>query len=94
MDIQDKIATWIKQSKEDLDQQAELSATTDLLHSGLLDSLDLLQLITYIEDEFRLKIPVEALTPENFSSISSISGLVEGIMRGSADMINTVGTAS
>ncbi len=80
MEVQEKIIEWVKQNNVDMDRQMDLSGTSDLLGSGLLDSLDFLQLITYIEDEFDLRIPVEALTPDNFSTPASIRALVGRIM--------------
>ena len=43
-----------------------------------LDSVGLVELVSFIESEFDVEIPNEDLLPDNFSSIGSISKLVEG----------------
>jgi len=47
-----------------------------LLVSGILDSLGVLDVVSFIEDEFETAIDDEDLTPENFQSIHSITEFV------------------
>ncbi len=49
----------------------------DLLISGLVDSLGVMRLVTYIEDQFAAAIPPEDVTIENFGTISTIGDYVE-----------------
>lgn len=44
----------------------------DLLVSGLLDSLSVMSLIHYIEQEFGIDVPAEDVTIENFASLRAI----------------------
>ena len=76
MEIREKIIDWVRTGKDELNQEIEISGNTELLRSGLIDSLDLLQLVAYIEEEFSLNLPPEALTPDNFSTPDSVSLLV------------------
>ena len=48
-----------------------------LIESGIIDSLGIMTLLTFLEDKFSIQIPSEDLMPENFSSISSIAALVD-----------------
>jgi acyl carrier protein len=50
---------------------------TDLIESGLLDSLTLVELIVALEQEFELAIPLDALEIDDFRSIESITAFVE-----------------
>ena len=45
----------------------------DLLSSGLIDSLGILKLVSFMEEEFAMEIPSEDVVYENFHSIESIS---------------------
>jgi acyl carrier protein len=58
-------------------KNAKLSEDEDLLSAGILDSLAILQLVAYIEDQFGIKIPDEDVVFENFQSISSLSAYLE-----------------
>ena len=42
-----------------------------------LDSLSVLKMVSFIEEEFRVSVEDEELIPENFSSIGSIRELIE-----------------
>jgi acyl carrier protein len=50
----------------------------DLIDSGILDSLALVELLFALEREFGVTIPLEELDIETFRSVASIAGLVEG----------------
>jgi acyl carrier protein len=45
----------------------------DLLSSGLIDSLGILKLVSFMEEQFALQIPSEDVVYENFHSIESMS---------------------
>jgi len=52
------------------------SAETDLIDSGVLDSLALVELLFEIERAFAVSIPLEDLELESFTSIRRISDLI------------------
>ena len=47
-----------------------------LVDDGMLGSLDIVTLITEIDDEFGIRIPPEEIIPETFNSVKAISALV------------------
>jgi len=49
---------------------------SSLIKDGLLDSLDLFKLIGALEQEYKLTIPMEELTAENFSSLNTMHTLL------------------
>jgi acyl carrier protein len=55
----------------------ELTDELPLIEGQVIDSLDLLTLISALEDEFDLEIPDEDLLPDNFSSISQMAAYVQ-----------------
>ncbi len=62
---------------EDLLPDVEFEGRTDLVESGDLDSLTILNLISDISDEFGVTIPVGEVVPENFDSVEAIMALIE-----------------
>ena len=53
------------------------STETDLLETGILDSLQLVDLLLHLEKEFGVRISLDSLEIESFRSISRIAGLIE-----------------
>lgn len=49
------------------------SEDMDLLSTGILNSLSLLQLISFVERKFNRQIPVEEIVYENFYSVAAIA---------------------
>jgi len=54
----------------------DLSADSPLLTSGLLDSLGIVKLLSFIEDEFDAEIDDADFDPENFETLNSITKLI------------------
>jgi acyl carrier protein len=52
------------------------SVDTDLIQTGILDSLALVELLTYIEEEFEAEISLEDIGIEDFHSIAKIAEYV------------------
>ena len=48
-----------------------------LLKNGLIDSLGILEVVTFLEKEFGIIVSDEELLPENFGSIRSLSSFVQ-----------------
>ena len=47
-----------------------------LLEQGIVDSLGVLELVSYLEQEFAITIADDDLSPENFSSVGQLSAFV------------------
>jgi acyl carrier protein len=54
-----------------------LGEDDQLVESGIIDSLGVMTLLSFLEEKFTIQIPDHDLTPENFASLSSITALVE-----------------
>lgn len=53
-----------------------LSEDEELLTSGIINSLGLMKLISFIENQFDIRIPFEDITLEHFNSIEVINAYV------------------
>ena len=50
---------------------------TALIDDGLIDSLDIVAVVTDLMDTFDVQLGVDDLTPENFNSVDAICQLIE-----------------
>jgi acyl carrier protein len=74
MSVRDRIRHFIE---EELDLQAVgLEADTPLLN-GILDSLGLMQLVAFIEEEFGLTLDFADVTIEHFRTLGDLEQLVD-----------------
>ena len=54
-----------------------LGDDTLLLESGVVDSIGVLEIVSFLEQKFEITVCDDDLIPENFSSISQIAAFVE-----------------
>ena len=57
--------------------EIELSPEDDLLGSGLLDSMGVMRLVGFIEENFNIKIPPQDIVIEHFMDVNAITKYVE-----------------
>lgn len=61
----------------DLKDDVDFENSKDFIEEGLLDSFDLVSLVSELEEAFNIEIKGSDIIPENFVSINSIMQLVE-----------------
>ncbi len=55
----------------------DFKSEKELITGKVIDSVDLVAVVSDIEDEFDISIPMEELVPENFDSIEAIWEMVQ-----------------
>jgi acyl carrier protein len=75
VDAADKIKDFIKQEILFEDTGATLEDDTPLL-SGIMDSLGLMQLVAFLEEEFDVEVDDADMTAEHFRTVGEIEALV------------------
>ena len=69
----EKLLELLKGIRPDIDFENE----TALVEDGLLDSFDVVSIISEIDDVFGVQIHVSELDPENFNSVQTIWNLIQ-----------------
>lgn len=54
-----------------------LSDDTSFLEEGIIDSTGVLELVTFLEEEFSIKVDDEELIPENLDSITNVNAYLQ-----------------
>jgi acyl carrier protein len=72
MKNKDKIRGFILDNFLFTDDQSELSDASSFMDKGIVDSTGMLEIIYFIEDEFKVKVEDEEMIPENLDSVNNI----------------------
>lgn len=73
MDIQERIFQFFVDKKK----ADGLTYDTELLKSKFINSLFALQIVTFVEKEFKIKLSRKEISMDNFHSINAIAALVD-----------------
>jgi len=55
----------------------DVESCTTLIDDGVLSSLDIIQLIGALNDEFDISTPATEIIPQNFNSVDAMVAMVE-----------------
>jgi len=69
----EKLLEILKNVRPDVDFENE----TALIDDGILDSFDVVSIISELDNEFDVQVRINELDPENFNSAESIWNLVQ-----------------
>jgi acyl carrier protein len=72
----EKIRTFILENILAGSRGATLDDNDSFLEKGIIDSTGILELVAFIEDEFKIQVRDEELVPDNFDSVSKLAGYV------------------
>ena len=72
MDTKEKVVKVLQAVNSDIKND-----DTDLLASGLLDSFDIVNLVSQLEEVFTVEIEPSNIVPENFRTVAAIAALME-----------------
>jgi acyl carrier protein len=64
-----------------LDGKISLDEHQSLTETGVIDSIGLLQLVDYLESSYKIEIPMEIITPDNFDTLAAISQSVMNLKK-------------
>lgn len=78
MDLTQELLVYIL--KEHLPGEApeSLRPDDDLIGSGILDSLAMINLVTHLEKHYGIVVGAEEMSPDNFGSVSALARFVAG----------------
>ena len=65
---------------QELHSEVDYDTCTTLIDDKILDSFDIVTLITEVSDEFDVRIPASEIIPENFNSAEALWAMIEHLM--------------
>lgn len=73
--MKEKILHILQMVRHDVDFEKE----TRLIDDGILDSFDIISIVSELNDAFEIEITADELEPENFNALEAIVELVKSM---------------
>ncbi len=73
--MKEKVLEILLKTRDDIDYEKE----TSLIDDGLLDSFDIISIVSDLNEEFSISITADELEPENFNSVDAMIQLISSM---------------
>lgn len=73
--MREKVLEILKGVKKDVDYES----ATALIDDGVLDSFDIISIVSDLNEEFDVDIMPDELEPENFNTVDAIVALIKSL---------------
>lgn len=77
MAVREEVRAFILTNHLFTDDDKKLDDSASLMQGGTMDSTGILELITFLEERFAIKIADDEMIPANLDSVQSIVAFVE-----------------
>ena len=74
--VVDRLRAYVRENFLYMRHDVELRDTDSLLGRGIVDSLGVMELITFLQAKFGVDVPDEMITEENFGTVRAIADFV------------------
>lgn len=74
MNVEQDLIDWVAAAVPNRD--VAIVANTSLIASGLLDSIQILNMIEFAEDRFGVRLAPEDMHPDNFESVAAVIAML------------------
>ncbi len=64
-------------------EEKKVADTDSFLENGIIDSTGVLEVVSFVEDTFNIKVKDEEMVPENLDSISNLANFIKRKQNGS-----------
>ena len=75
-DIEARVRDYILENYLFTDDQSELDSADSLLERGIIDSTAVLEIIAFLEEEFRVVVADDEMVPENLDSVNNLTKFI------------------
>jgi acyl carrier protein len=78
MDIESRIRRFVAETLLFSGNGFDYSDDASFLDSGMIDSMGVMDLVTFVQSSFGLDVEPEHVTPENFDSVARLARYIRG----------------
>ena len=81
MSLRQELLQFVRGELAGVGDPASVNENTALIDDGIIDSMALMRLITFVEERAGVRIPDDEVLPDNFQTIAEIEAMVGRIKR-------------
>ena len=74
MEIADRLKEFLDEKIMNESLEMQLTKDSNLIENGIIDSIGVMKLLTFIEDTYAITIGHDEMIPENFETITATFG--------------------
>jgi acyl carrier protein len=63
--------------KKEMNNSNDFDIATNILDEGIVDSMGIMSLVSFLEGKYGVEIDFEEITPDNFSTVGAITKLIK-----------------
>lgn len=78
-DVEQFVIDYLRSRTSSRSVSGALDGSSRLLESGLLDSLELMSLVTHLEQAYGFTLPDDEFVPENFETPRTIADMIRRV---------------
>lgn len=78
-DIIQTVVTWIRDNCLKDKPDMEVSAETSFFATNILDSLDFLNLVEYLQEQYGVEVDDDDMSPDNFENPTTVAALITSL---------------
>jgi acyl carrier protein len=76
MDLVEQISKYVRNNLLYVDDSFEYDDDTSFIGEGLIDSMGVMELLTYVQSEFEITVDQSEVTPDNFDSVNKLAAFI------------------
>jgi acyl carrier protein len=76
-DVQDRVEGFVRSKFSVSEDDPHFDRTIDLFESGYVDSVGVVELLAFLNEEFGVEVPENLLLSEDFTNVNGIARIVE-----------------
>ena len=76
MDVKDKIRKYVAENFLFSNNGFTLDDDESFLEAGVVDSLGVVELVSFVEENYKISVPDDDIVPDNFDSVDNLAAYI------------------
>jgi acyl carrier protein len=76
MELEEHIRKYVTENLLYVDEDFKYDNDTSFINEGLIDSMGVMELVTYVQSEFDITVEQQEVTPDNFDSVNNLVAFI------------------
>jgi acyl carrier protein len=76
MELEKHIRKYVTENLLYVDEDFKYDNDTSFINEGLIDSMGVMELVTFVQSEFDITVEQQEVTPDNFDSVNKLVAFI------------------